>query len=252
MDLDFERGDSRRPRGHALIYFRDTSQADRLVATYVVILPISIDLAKYIPPLLAPHVGSLQDQEASAFALPPIPDQVVDYGVLRKLADRRDDDLINGGALYSVDMHGMMMRVHEKVQAYAQLYADAEADEGIPDEKPTLEVQEVIYELLGTQGRLEELAKLLGKLRFALDGSDLRLLDGTLKEAQNLARLFPGHYRMDTLLDFAKTPGTRSGLLAQLYLERCYKLVREDLPGLQDLEARIKEQEDGEYSPGGA
>ena len=39
MDLIFDRGDARRPKGHALVYFRVDTEPDILYATYVVILP---------------------------------------------------------------------------------------------------------------------------------------------------------------------------------------------------------------------
>ena len=48
MQLVFERGEAQRPKGHALIYFRDSDGAG-VLATYVVIPPISIDFSKYLP-----------------------------------------------------------------------------------------------------------------------------------------------------------------------------------------------------------
>ena len=56
MDLQFEMGDSENPRGHALVYFSDTGTA-LYFASYVVLLPITVDVSKYVPPFLMNQVG---------------------------------------------------------------------------------------------------------------------------------------------------------------------------------------------------
>ena len=40
MALDFEIGNSEKPRGHALVYFRDSMDSEKLYATYVVVFPL--------------------------------------------------------------------------------------------------------------------------------------------------------------------------------------------------------------------
>ena len=40
MDLTFDLGDSRTPKGHALVYFQVDTEPDKTYATYVVILPV--------------------------------------------------------------------------------------------------------------------------------------------------------------------------------------------------------------------
>ena len=51
MELNFEIGDPSQPRGHALLYFTDSSNG-QVFATYVVLLPITVDVSKYVPPFL--------------------------------------------------------------------------------------------------------------------------------------------------------------------------------------------------------
>ena len=55
MDLTFERGDPSRPCGHALLYFT-TGSPERVLATYLVIPPIALNLAKYMPPMFAANL----------------------------------------------------------------------------------------------------------------------------------------------------------------------------------------------------
>src|SRR5690348_2177516 len=44
--LTFRAGDADRPRGHALVFFRDSAAADQVWATYLVVAPIKMDLGK--------------------------------------------------------------------------------------------------------------------------------------------------------------------------------------------------------------
>ena len=44
MELNFEIGDPSQPRGHALLYFTDSSNG-QVFATYVVLLPITVDVS---------------------------------------------------------------------------------------------------------------------------------------------------------------------------------------------------------------
>ena len=53
MALEYHIGDADNPRGHALIYFRDGSDPEKVGAAYIVMLPVSVDISKYVPPFLA-------------------------------------------------------------------------------------------------------------------------------------------------------------------------------------------------------
>ncbi len=53
MDLIFDQGNQAQPRGHAILYYRSGNE---ILATYMVILPLKVDFAKYIPPVLASQV----------------------------------------------------------------------------------------------------------------------------------------------------------------------------------------------------
>ena len=56
MSLDFTYGNPVSPRGHALVYFSDV-QEQNYYASYIVLLPVTVDVAKYVPPFLMNQVG---------------------------------------------------------------------------------------------------------------------------------------------------------------------------------------------------
>ena len=59
---------------------------------YVVILPLAVDFAKYIPPVLASQVKDTSLEEFSAFAIPPVPEVMQSYEFLEELARLRGDE----------------------------------------------------------------------------------------------------------------------------------------------------------------
>ena len=77
MELIYEQGNRMTPRGHAVLYFKQTANTN-LFATYIVVLPTSIDMVKYMPPFLAPHLSGMDTHDLTAFAFPPVPDIVAD------------------------------------------------------------------------------------------------------------------------------------------------------------------------------
>src|SRR3954471_113641 len=99
--LTFRAGDPDRPRGHALVFFRDGESAGEVWATYLVVAPIQMDLGKYIPAAFASQLaGQLTAAGPSAYPLPPVPEKI-EGGMpwLERLAELRGDDLLDGGTL---------------------------------------------------------------------------------------------------------------------------------------------------------
>ncbi len=45
MDMTFERGNPREPKGHALVYFRSSEDASRFLGSYLLVLPIPLDIS---------------------------------------------------------------------------------------------------------------------------------------------------------------------------------------------------------------
>jgi hypothetical protein len=105
-----------------LIYFRDGSNPDRVGASYVVILPVSVDISKYVPPFLAGQVEQMGSGDMSSFAFPPAPELVPSEAWLRKTAENRGDDLLFGGAVNLNDVTSLMEVVAGISAEYAEQY----------------------------------------------------------------------------------------------------------------------------------
>ena len=242
MDLQFERGKRETPKGHALVYFRHRYNPDEILATYLVTLPVKVDVSKYIPPMFAAQMQGIGSQELSGFAFPPLPEQVESLAQLRHLAETRDDDLIDGGTGDSGDPMELLQVVNELQQEYTRLYQQSLETQALPEAST---VNELLYELMGDRDKLSELSKLMGKLRFAAEGSDSRLVKEAEDEILTLAKYLPERYQISRLVNVAEMPAAVGAMLAQLYLERCYKLHEEDYLRLQEVEVEIRRMEEG-------
>lgn len=245
MDLIFERGRRDTPVGHALIYF--TRPGDVAVAaTYVVVLPVNLDLSKYVPPMLAGQFPLPDVHALSAVPLPPMPEQVESRDHLERLAELRHDDLIAGGNLGANDLTGGMTRVSEIAGQYAQLYAEylqrapRPSAEPTPDAVSELTANDIIYDLMSEQQKLAELTKLAGQLRYAVDGGDRRQVADLVSDIERLARRLPATYDLSSFLAVAQRSDPTSQRLAALYLERCYKLAGEDYDALAKVDEQIQ------------
>lgn len=259
MDLIFDRGNPQQPRGHALVYFRVDTEPDQVYATYVVTLPVKADLTKYVPPFLASHLGSLPLSDLSAFAMPPVPEQVNGYAEIDRLSQLRGDDLVYAGSMFSFDLPRMMESVTEAVQSYATMCGPdstiavpAEAEslpgsviEGQPGHSETEDlsygVNEVLFSFMSESDKLGELSRLLGRMRFAIEGSDRETADEVGEEIAILARHLPEEFQVSNLLAVAKDTSKRSSQLAKLYLDRCFRLSAGEASEAQELETQIQQ-----------
>lgn len=261
MDLIFERGDPQKPRGHALVYFRVDTEPDKVYATYVVTLPVKADLTKYVPPFLASHLGSLPLSDLSAFAMPPVPEQVDGYSELDRLSQIRGDDLVYAGSMFSFDLPRMMESVTEAVQTYAEMCPSGftttvagELGEGagqgtviegqpaqLETEDMSYGVNEVLFSFMSESDKLGELSRLLGRLRFAIEGADRETVDEVGEEIVVLARHLPEEFQVANLLTVAKDTSERSSQLAKLYLDRCFRLSAGDANEARVLDEQIQE-----------
>ena len=256
MDLTFDKGDPQAPKGHAVMYFRVNTEPDKVYATYVITLPIKADLGKYVPPFLATHLGNLPLNDLSAFAMPPLPEPVDSYEELETLCDQRADDLVFATSMFSFDLPRMMESITEAVSAYSELCnqrfgqevtpggeLQQQLDEAASEEDRSFDVNEVIFSLMSEADKLAELAKLLGSLRFAVEGGDSGAVVAVSEEVNTLARHLPEEFRLPTLLAVAKDTSPKGSRLAQLYLDRCFRLSAGDYSSVQNLEDEIRSLE---------
>jgi hypothetical protein len=272
MDVIFDRGDSQNPRGHALLYFRVDTEPDKVYATYVVTLPVKSDLTKYVPPFLASHLGNMPLSDLSAFAMPPVPEAIGSFAELERMSQLREDDLVYGGNMFSFDLARMMEMATEAVQVYSGLCSDAlamnstpaegaaaaigeelretlesagsAAPEPEPEPEPepddSLNVNEVLFSFMSESDKLGELSKLLGQLRFAVDGSDQANADEVSVEITVLARHLPENFRVNDLLEVARDNSERSSQLAKLYIDRCFRLSAGEKGAADELAIQIQ------------
>ena len=101
---------------------------------------------------------------------------------------------------------------------------------------------------MGDRDRLADLARLVARLRFAVEGDDRAQIDEAESDVRTLAKYLPAEYDVGALLAAAKDPTRLGGELAQLYLERCYKLTDKDDDSLLGLEERIRALQEREES----
>ena len=251
-----------------MLYFRVDTEPDKVYATYVVTLPVKSDLTKYVPPFLASHLGNLPLSDLSAFAMPPVPEAVNSFGELERLSQLREDDLVYGGSMFSFDLPRMMETATEAVQVYSSLCSEAlgmisTPAEGaaeaigeelretleaaaVPETEPepepddSLNVNEVLFSFMSESDKLGELSRLLGRLRFAVDGADQSEAHEVGAEITVLARHLPENFKVSDLLNVAKDNSERSSQLAKLYIDRCFRLSAGDAGAATELDAQIQ------------
>ena len=249
MDLNFERGDANSPRGHALVYFRDTANPDTVSATYLILLPVSVDLKKYVPPFLAGQLPMGGEADLSAFAFPPAPEPVESHEFLVSVAEARDDDLIFAGSKPLADAANMMGVIGEILSEYGDRYRI-----GVPSNRELGEsgaaataasgqteftVDDVMYAMMSEADQLGELTKLTGRLRFAAEGGDHDTAGEATAHMRAIAAHVADNRNIDLLIDAALDKTEVGGKLAQLYLERAYALYREDYLRVKALDEDI-------------
>ena len=243
MALTFEYGDPQAPKGHALVYYRSGDDPSQLLMTYIVVLPAAVDVSKYMPPFLMPHMGAVAPTELSCFAFPPLPEPIGSETPLESLARARGDDLLFGGTVSLSDVPGILTSVNEIVQSYAEAYTTYLPVSPSPAQEeatPALGVNEVLYGFMDQQEKLNELTRLVGKLSFAAGARDPSLLQEVEAEMRALGQYLPSEYRIHRILEVAIQPTAAGARLAQLYVERCYRLSREEYLELKALEEEIQ------------
>ncbi len=247
--LTFRAGDADRPRGHALVFFRDGDASDQVWATYLVVAPIKMDLGKYIPAAFASQLaGQLSASGPSAYPLPPVPEKFeAGLDALERLAELRNDDLIDGGTLRMSEPLYALQPVADIGTQYAERcerYVATQPLTGPVPERVTsgssgVDVDDLLLQVMPDRDKVGRLARLTGTLRYAVEGGDTRLADETLDAMQRIARHLSDKYHPTELIAAARSSDKRGAQLTELYLERCYRLVDEDYAAMADLDSKI-------------
>ncbi|MDE2942245.1 MAG: hypothetical protein OXP10_07915 [Chloroflexota bacterium] len=153
MDLYFERGEMDSPKGHALVFFRRKFDPNTVLATYIIALPIKVDVTRYIPPMFAGKMQDMLTNDLAGFAFPPLPEKIDDLDHIRRMAEAREDDLIDGGSVDDSDPMELIQVVSEVQQEYSRRWERLmEAQTPLPASS----VNELIYELMGERDKLSD------------------------------------------------------------------------------------------------
>ena len=259
MDFRFLRGSSQAPKGHAIFFARSSTDPRVVFCTYCVVPPTPLSLAKYLPSFLAAQLPAEELREATNVPVMPIPPMLEEgrsLEHLQMLAEKRDDDLCDLGTINPRDEAARMQRVAEGCQEYGQYYVSymqtfgqfSQVEEA--GEEPLaldeLDAEELLLQSMSDQQRLTELGKLVGMARYALEGHDTNLVQETRLKMQRITKLLPEKYRGSDLLDAALTNGDRGAKLAELYLERGFKLADEEYAEIPRIDRAIRELQNQE------
>ncbi len=256
MNLQFLRGDPDAPKGHAILVARSTQNPRNVFCTYCVVPPIPLSLTKYLPAFLAAQLPPEELQEANSMNVVPIPpmlEEASSFEYLQRLAERRNDDFCDLGSINPLDEGQRMQLVIEGCQEYGRLYfsyflewRDAEEEGYAPAGEETtplddLDTEDLLAQTMTERERLAELGKLIGTARYALEGHDTQLLQETRRKMQQIAARLADKYKSQELIAAATDSSDRGSKLAQLYLERGFKLLDEEYADIPRIERAIRE-----------
>lgn len=242
MDLSFERGDPSRPAGHAVLYFT-TGAPERVLATYLVVLPIALNIAKYMPPMFAASLPAASAEAARPMPLPPVPEEVPSRTYVQRLAELRGDDLVYAGTVLDDDPQRLLLETSYAAETYGQRYESYAGELLSPAQaaaEPEMSAAALVYSAMSEGQRLAELTKLTGTLRDATERGDTRAAAEGAAEMRVLVETLPAKYRGSHLLAAAQEPGERGRRRCELLLERAYALHREEYLDVGRLDREIE------------
>ena len=243
--MNYEIGSADKSRGHAILYYIDENDGAAW-ACYLTILPIVVDMSKFIPPFLIGMGGETElDMEMSATISPPAPEKFENPDYIRALAKARQDDLIFGGQMDGANMPEMMMSAANALAEYKADYSAAnsnllQSEEQEETAEPGGEYNDIIYSLMSGEDKVRELSSLAGELRRALDLDDRELQETIEENLWALSRQIPFDHNVAKLIQAVKANRTS---LATLYIQRCGQLMSEDYLAVSKTESLIDDLE---------
>jgi hypothetical protein len=169
---------------------------------------------------------------------------------LERLAELRNDDLIDGGTLRMSDPLYALQPVADIGSQYAERcasYFDShplDSGDSLPaatgSGSGSVDVDDILLQVMPDREKVGRLARLAGTLRYAIEGGDTRLVDETVGEMERVSRHLTEKYRPAELIAATRSSEPRAAQLAELFLERCYRLVEEDYAAMADLDSKIE------------
>jgi len=244
LDLIFQKGSKESPKGHALLYFTNKDNPNEIWGTYIITLPIQVDIKKYMPPFLLNDSNSLNSSDFNSFAFPPSPELIGPIEIVQDLAEVRDEDLIDGGNIDINDSANNMMKINEILSQYLNLYLNNNAkkiEEIDENESENSNVNSLMYEFMNVNDRMTELSKLLSKLLFAIENSQDTLITECEKDIESLSTFYPENHKINKIVEYTKIKNKSK--IAELYFKRCLYLAKENYGKVEECEKLIEQQE---------
>jgi hypothetical protein len=103
-----------------------------------------------------------------------------------------------------------------------------------------VDVEEVATAMLPERQRLAELSRLISQARYAIEVGDRAALERASRDLERITRSLPAKYRADQLVEAALRRDATGPRLAELYLQRAFKLADEDYIGIPPLDEQIR------------
>ncbi len=262
MGMQFLRGSAQAPKGHAIFVARSTGNSRTVYCTYCVVPPIPMSLTKYLPPLFAAQIPAEELRESQSVVngmpIPPMLEEASSMEYLQRLVDLRNDDFCDLGIVSPGDEGARVQMAILACQEYGELYSTYIASAGQLSQSPTssgatleapsiddLDADELLIQAMSDRQKLTELGKLVGMVRYAVEGHDTPLLQETRHKMQRITSRLAEKYRGVDLVTSAVDPRERGAQLAQLYLTRAFKLLDEEYADIPAIERSIRELQEG-------
>ena len=240
MSLEYKIGDSLHPKGHAIVYFIDTVDSNKVSASYIILLPITVDISKYVPPFLSNQVDNLSSKDMSSFSFPPAPEIVDSEDWIRETAKKRDDDLIFGGFHNLSDVTNLMNEVAKILDVYSESYdKNHQNDEKNITGNQLDDVNDVVYSMMSEADLLSELTIIICRFQYQVSGNDKDGIKESEAKILSIGKQLPENRNVDLLIKVCKNPGEKYINLARLYLDRIYAMYREEYEKIKLLEKEI-------------
>jgi hypothetical protein len=263
MGMQFLRGSAQAPKGHAIFVARSTGNSRTVYCTYCVVPPIPMSLTKYLPPLFAAQIPAEELRESQSIVngmpIPPMLEEASSMEYLQRLVDLRNDDFCDLGIVSPGDEGARVQMAILACQEYGELYSSYIAAAGQLSQSPSsavgasleapsindLDADELLIQAMSDRQKLTELGKLVGMVRYAVEGHDTSTLQETRRKMQRITSRLAEKYRGSDLVTSAIDPRERGSQLAQLYLSRAFKLLDEEYADIPAIERSIRELQEG-------
>lgn len=263
MGMQFLRGSAQAPKGHAIFVARSTGNSRTVYCTYCVVPPIPMSLTKYLPPLFAAQIPAEELRESqnivNGMPIPPMLEEASSMEYLQRLVDLRNDDFCDLGIVSPGDEGARVQMAILACQEYGELYSTYIAAAGQLAQSPSpssatsleapsiddLDTDELLIQAMSDRQKLTELGKLIGIVRYAVEGHDTPLLQDTKRKMQRITSKLAEKYRGADLVISAVDPRARGAQLAELYLSRAFKLLDEEYADIPAIERSIRELQEG-------